>query len=284
MVSLFVEAACELGEGPVWDHVRQCLWWVDITNCTIYRADPTGHHVRSWVVDELVGFVLPHPDGTLWAGLQSGLHRVTLQADGGLSVDRLTYLKPAANHQIRFNDGWVDRNGVLYATTMDMDVEEPIGELHRYADFSQRHADLLVDGFVVGNGPALSPDEQTLYVNETNGHPDRKKGVYQAPLSPDGKLGPLTLLIDWQYEGSPDGVTVDRAGNLWVGGYGSREVHQFAPDGSLLRTIEIPAWNITKPAIGPDPHTVFVTSARQGLSEEQLAQFPQTGSVWRIKL
>lgn len=284
MVSLFVEATCELGEGPVWDHVRQCLWWVDITNCTIYRADPTGHHVRSWVVEERVGFVLPHPDGTLWAGLQSGLHQIKLLADGGISVDRLTHLTPAPEQQVRFNDATVDSTGTLYATTMDMDVEKPIGQLHRYADFSQRHADILLDGFVIANGPALSPDEQTLYVNETEGHPTRAKGVYKASLTADGQLGPLELLIDWQYDGSPDGVIVDRAGNLWVGGYGTRHVQQFSPEGQRLRSIEIPAWNITKPAIGPDAHTLFVTSARQGLSEDQLAEFPLTGSVWQIKL
>lgn len=288
MVSLFVEARCELGEGPVWDHVRQCLWWVDITNRTIYRADPLGYrpgqHVRTWVVDELIGFVLPHPDGSLWAGLQSGLHRLTLTADGDVSVDRLTYLDgDHPTSRIRFNDACVAANGVLYATTMDMDVEEPLGQLHRYAHFGQRQAQVLLDGFVVGNGPALSPDETVLYVNETHGHANRAKGVYRAPISPDGQLGSESLFIDWRgYDGSPDGVTVDQQGNLWVGGYGSRFVFQFSPAGTLLRQIELPAWNITKPALGPDPHTLFVTSARQGLSNEQLAEFPLTGSVWRV--
>lgn len=272
----------QLGEGPHWDETRQCLWWVDILGKTIFRADATGDSVQQWPVPELVGFALPRPDGTMWLGYQSGLHVGQLHPNGTLTVDRTDTFMDDAD-RLRFNDGCVDKNGNLYATTMDMRATEPLGQLRRY-DYLTGSMAVLTGGFTIGNGPALSPDQSLLCVVETIGHAARPKGVYVAQLTGAGLTGEHRL-IDWPAtDTSPDGVSTDGAGNLWVGEWGGSTLRQFSPGGTQLQAIELPVLNPTKAALDPHRNTLFVTSARDGLTDGQLAQHPLTGSVLAIEV
>ena len=67
-------AACELGEGPVWDTRRQGLWFVDIKRHQVRHFDPVGQSHVSFTAPGQVGWVLPCTDGSLLAGLHDGLH------------------------------------------------------------------------------------------------------------------------------------------------------------------------------------------------------------------
>ncbi|MBO0931980.1 SMP-30/gluconolactonase/LRE family protein [Fibrella aquatilis] len=276
-ISTFWQGNNQLGEGPYWDQANRCLWWVDILGKTIFRATERGDAVQQWLVPELVGFALPRPDGTHWLGYQSGLHVGKLHPDGTLTTTRVDAFTDHAD-RLRFNDGCVDSAGNLYATTMDMQGTEPLGTLRRYA-YSTNAMTVLSTGYVVGNGPALSLDESVLYMVETIGHAKRPKAVYAAQLTQQG-LTPDRLIIVWpDADTYPDGVCTDQAGNLWVGEWGGTTLRQFLPDGMLLHAIALPVMNPTKVAIDPRTNGLLVTTARVGLTTEQLATYPLTGSV-----
>ena len=284
-ISCFVEARCSLGEGPAWDTDRNGLWWVDIVGQRVYFAEARGYPVRYWTVPEPIGFVLPSVDGQLWAGLKSGLHLVDLTNSPAFSIQRLNCID-ADQPSIRFNDATLDAAGNLYATTMDMKTQEPLGTIIRYAfnaDGQLLSEVVLANNFMVANGPAVSPDGQTLYILESSGHPGRSKGVWRASIGEDGLLEKETLWLDWPYEGSPDGGTTDSAGNLWLGHYGGDTIRQYSTEGQLLQSIQLPVVNPTKLAIHPDG-TLFVTSAREGATDQQLSAYPLTGSVLRVQI
>jgi len=281
-IATFWAGANQLGEGPHWDNAHQCLWWVDILGKAIFRADVTGKNLERWHVPERIGFALPRPDGTFWLGYESGLHVGHLLSVGMLIAKRVDEFSENAD-RLRFNDGCVDSAGNLYATTMDMHATHALGQLRCYA-YPTGAMTVLSDEFVIGNGPALSPDQSQLYVVETVGHTGRPKGVYVAQRAQAG-LTDEHLLIDWSVADTlPDGVTTDAAGNLWVGEWGGTTLRQFAPDGALRRAISLPVWNPTKVAINPSTYTLFVTSASDGLTTGQMAQHPLTGSVLAISL
>jgi sugar lactone lactonase YvrE len=281
-IDIFVEADNLLGEGPIWDTDRNGLWWVDIEGKTIYFADAAGQNVRHWITPERVGFVLPRADGRFWAGFQSGLHIVSLPADAKLIAERIDPADPWPQ-EVRLNDACSDGAGGLYACTMDIGSKEPLGHLYHYTADGQRT--VLANQFVIANGPALSLDGQTIFVAESVGHRDRPRGIYALPIAEMGLPATETLLIDWRSRDThPDGLTTDAAGNIWVGEHGGRTIRQFAADGTLLRAIDLPARNVTKIAVGPGARTLFVTSARQGMTDGQLTQDPLTGSVFRVSL
>jgi sugar lactone lactonase YvrE len=75
---------------------------------------------------------------------------------------------------IRFNDATIDSEGTLYATTMDMQTQAPLGSIIRYSlnlNGQLLPETVLADNFMVANCPALSPDGHTLYILESSGHP-----------------------------------------------------------------------------------------------------------------
>jgi sugar lactone lactonase YvrE len=82
----------------------------------------------------------------------------------------------------------------------------------------------------------------------------------------------------------PDGLTLDAEGGLWVALYGGGAVRRYTPAGKLETEIAVPATNVTACAFGgEDLATLFITTARQELSDDQLAAEPHAGAVFAVR-
>jgi xylono-1,5-lactonase len=266
-----------LGEGAFYHVERQQLWWVDIEEKRIYCSDLVGQHLQTWTMPERVGFALPRPDGRFWVGLQSGLHLADLLDGGEARLERLDYLMHPGG-EVRFNDAGLGPDGSLYASTMAMDGELPLGTMLYYNAEGNRQT--LAENFVIGNGPVYHPQQGLLMV-ETVGHAGRPKGIYaRHPTVPDASE---TLWLRWKWESSPDGISLDATDNIWVGEYGGHTIRQFSPSAGLLQAIDLPALNPTKIAALPD-RRLFVTTAGENVPEEKQRQFPLTGKVLVVTL
>ena len=85
-------------------------------------------------------------------------------------------------------------------------------------------------------------------------------------------------------DGFPDGVTIDSEGCLWVALWGGWAVRRYSPAGELLASIAMPCSQVTKIAFGgSDLRTAFVTSARIGLSADELLQQPDAGGLFTFR-
>ncbi|MCH5372623.1 MAG: SMP-30/gluconolactonase/LRE family protein, partial [Planctomycetes bacterium] len=86
-------------------------------------------------------------------------------------------------------------------------------------------------------------------------------------------------------DGHPDGVIVDSAGNVWLGVWGGSCARCYAPDGTLLRQVDLPATNVTKVALGgPGRKTAFVTTARGDPAAGAFDEQPEAGSVFAFEV
>jgi gluconolactonase len=98
---------------------------------------------------------------------------------------------------------------------------------------------LLVDDFTQPNGLCFSPDEQTLYVNDSGILHIRRFSV-----AADGSLSGGEVILDSIGDpddfagGIPDGMKCDERGNIWVTGPGG--VWVVSDDGEHLGTVEVP--------------------------------------------
>ena len=85
---------------------------------------------------------------------------------------------------------------------------------------------------------------------------------------------------DW----APDGAVIDADGVFWNAQHGAARVAAYDRSGSFLRAVPVAARQTTCPAFGGETlETLFVTSARDGLSQEDLATSPESGMCFAIE-
>jgi D-xylonolactonase len=268
------EIGAELGEGAVWDPRGRALWFVDIKNKKVHRYDPKSREHRTWDAPEYVCFLFPEASGGFLAGLKSGLFKFD---PGSAAFDRFASVE-SDKPDNRLNDGTVDQAGRLWFGTMDNKEKAKSGAFYRFADGQVTPTG--IGDMVVTNGPAVSPDGRTLYLVDTF-----TRRIEQAEIHDDGSLGERRPFVTIeQGAGFPDGPTVDSDGAVWIGLYSGWSARRYSAAGELIGTVKFPAANVTKLAFGGDDlRTVFATTARQGLSDEQKQKQPLAGHLFQFE-
>lgn len=272
---LILDARCGTGESPVWVAQEQALYWVDIPARQLHRIDPASGAHTAWTGEEMLACVAPragHP-GQWIAGMESGLFAIATRDDGTLAATRLAHAAHAQSG-MRFNDGRCDRQGRFRAGTMVMDMAAGVAAGVLYGLDRPGVLAPLVDGLLVPNGLAFSPDGRTLYLSDS--HPKSQR-VWAFDYDTDtGRPSNRRLFVDMTpLPGRPDGAAVDEAGCYWICANDAGLVHRFTPAGRLDRSLELP---VKKPSMcafgGPRLDTLYITSIRPegiDLSDQPLA-------------
>lgn len=256
-----------LGEGLLWSARESALFWTDILGRKLWRMSLTDDEISQWEMPEAIGWIIERARGGFIVGLASGFYRLDLEP---FRLELIANPQPERPGN-RLNDAKADAHGRIWAGSMPF-MEQPStnwpasGALYRldHDGAVSRHD----DGITIANGPAFSPDSTALY------HTDSRIGqVWKFALRADGTLGPREQHLQFDgTSGSPDGMTCDREGGLWIAFYGGSKVARFRPDGTLDREIALPTPQITNVCFaGEDLSRMFVTSAADGRPDDPLA-------------
>jgi xylono-1,5-lactonase len=266
--------AAQLGEGPFWSARESAVWFVDIKGRRIHRCDENGGAQRSWDAPEEIGFVVPAVDNRMIAGMKSGLYGFDPSSGTFSLLTQVDSHRPGN----RLNDACVDSAGRLWFGSMDNAETSPTGSLYRFDRDGLRRCD---EGYVITNGPAVSPNGRTLYHVDT-----LERIVYAFDLDERGAIKNKRPFIRIETpDAYPDGPVVDSEGCVWLSLFGGWGVQKFSPEGELLDSIRLPVANCTKVAFGgTDRRTLFITTAWKGLSAEQRAQQPLGGGLFRLRV
>jgi sugar lactone lactonase YvrE len=272
-VYVAVRGSNVLGECPLWDDSAAALYWVDGRGPALYRCEPGGQP-RRWDLPEIVGSFAFRVRGGLLLALQTGLFTFDLDS-GALSLFARPETGCPGN---RFNDGRCDRQGRFWTGTMSTVSREPRGSLYRVQ--GDGACARLIDGVIVPNSIAWSPDGRTMYFADTYRH-----CIWTFDFDTDaGEISNRRIFTETRGPGRPDGSAVDAEGCLWNCEYAGGRVVRYTPDGAVDRVVTVPADNPTCCAFGDrDLRTLYVTSARQRLSPDELARQPEAGSVFAIR-
>jgi sugar lactone lactonase YvrE len=272
LLSCVWDVGATLGEGVLWDAPEQRVWFVDIKGHRIHRCSHDGVERDSWDAPGQVSFIVPAVDGGMVCSLEDGLYRFD-DADGSFTPLAKVEAEETGN---RFNDGHVDAAGHLWFGSMHDAEEAPTGALYRFDGARVQQMD---DGYVITNGPALSPDGATLYHTDT-----LQKRIYAFDRAPDGSLSNKRAFVEIADGGYPDGMAVDSTGHLWVATFGGWRIDRFDAAGVKVGEVRFPCANVTKLAFGgEDLRTVYATTARKGLSEQELADQPLAGGLFTFR-
>jgi len=276
-VELVLDAKATLGEGAIWDARRGVLYWVDILEGQAHEFNPATGADRFVEVGQPVGTVVARRGGGLMAAVQGGFARLDLET-GELSIVN----DPEAGlPDNRFNDGKCDPAGRFWAGTMSMG-EDPAGKGSLYVLEADGRAWRALAGVTVSNGIAWSHDHQTMYYIDT-ARPEVSAFDYDEATGAIANRRTVVTLPPG--DGGPDGMTIDAEGRLWVAHWDGGKVTRWDPtSGRLLATLPLPVSRVTSCAFGGTGlDELYITSARTGLSEEEIARQPMAGGLFRAR-
>ena len=255
-------APAELGEGPVWDAARGELIWVDVDRGLVHRRAP-GRADHTIEVGQPVGCAVPRAGGGLALALRDGF---ALLAPGAEEPRLVAAVEPG-RRDTRMNDGAVDSRGRFWAGTMSLAGDTRTAALYRLdPDLSVTR---VLPGISVSNGIGWSPEGSVLYHVDT---PRRRIDAYDFDSATGALARRRAVIAVDAGHGSPDGLTVDSEGGIWVALWGGSAVHRYTPEGVLDDRVDLPVTNVTSCCFGdPDLGTLYITTAARGAAHEPLA-------------
>jgi sugar lactone lactonase YvrE len=272
-VDCIADVRANVGEAPVWVAREQALYWVDNKGRKLFRRDESGE-VRSFATPFEICCLSPKASGGFIAGTDRGIAEVDLEA-GRFDIVANPEADIPGN---RFNDGKVDPWGRFWSGTMDNAEKAATGSLYRFdADLSWTKVD---SGYRVTNGPAF--DRQRLRMYHTD---SAAKTIYVFDLSNSGELSDRRIFCSFgEQDGSPDGMTVDREGHVWVCFWDGWCIRRLSPAGAVVERIEMPVQRPTSCAFGgADLDRLYVTSARRGIDPDALLMQPCAGGLFLVE-
>ena len=268
---LLLDAKAVLVESPVWDVDRQELVWCDITPGILHRTSADGSDDRTTQLPAPLASLQRRRDGGLIMAL--GDRIVTTDDEGG-DLREIAHL-PHRHDGIRFNEGKCDPFGAFVVGGMDVTDEEPDALMYRVGPDEQ--VTRLRGGFTTFNGLEWNDDGSTMWFTDTG-----VKTVFQATWGADGELGRVAPFTSG---GMHDGLVRDERGEFWGAIYGEGVVVHLDQDGDLIDRIAFPAPKLTGIAIGgPEMRTLFVGSAREEMSDDELERHPLSGGIFTVEL
>ncbi|MES3021453.1 MAG: SMP-30/gluconolactonase/LRE family protein [Pseudomonadota bacterium] len=269
----------ELGEGPLWVAEEQRMYFVDIKRGKLHALDVVGGERHSWSVPGLLCWIVARRDGDgFMAGLGDCVAR--LWPERHLRLESLA-LDFALGRDVRLNDAKADRFGNIWAGSMNnLDYSRADGRLFRLAP--DLGLSVAGQGLHIANGPAFSADGATMY------HTDTFLGrIHSYPVDAGGiaGVGHLWRQFGAAGEGGPDGMCCDAEGGLWVAQWGGARVCRYLADGTLDTVVHLPVSHVSSCAFGgAGLRTLYITSARQELGADRLADEPLAGGLFAVEL
>jgi sugar lactone lactonase YvrE len=262
--TLAIRSHDSIGEGPTWDQAGQRLLWSDNGSGIIHEATSRGargwQESRRWAVGRPVAVALPRASGGLI--VVGGTEAYFLDDAGG--IEPFVRIDADPSH-VKFNEGKCDPRGRLWAGTRDIDFSVPgrritpgRGALYRIDPDGT--VTTVLEDISLANGLDWSPDGKTLYFIDTY---SRAIDAFDFDMDHGTLSGRRTVVRIRSGEGLPDGMTIDRDGNLWVAVAGAGHIRRYSADGVLLTRVDVPTPTVTSCAFGGlSGQDLFITSSR----------------------
>lgn len=237
------------------------------SNCEGPNVDTVGNlYVVNYQKDGTVGLVTPDGKASVFVELPSGstANAIRFDSKGDMLLADFTghnvlKINPSTKkvsiycHDDRFNqpnDLCITKGDIVFAT--DPKWKDGTGQV--WCIMPDGKATLAFGNMGTTNGIELSPDDQTLYVNESV-----QLNVWAFDVSLTGVLSNKRLFHKFKDHGL-DGMKCDKQGNLYITRYGKGTVAVLSPKGKLLREVPLKGKKTSNIAFGgQDGKTVYVT-------------------------
>ena len=272
-------------EGPKWMNGKVYFsnmyfdqdWNADPKRSSTVELDPSGSYRNITEGKMQTNGLYPYKNGNLLVCDMMG-HRVVEMTTTGRVVRVLVDSydgKPIDGP----NDIVVDSKGGFYFTdpqfTMEPEKSQPGRAVYYVSNEGQITRLLEPNAFAMPNGIVLSPDGKTLYINncydDEDWYPvnsDKDNHIWAYDVNDDGTISNgrkfATLLLTPDVldrkgkSSSADGMTIDKAGNLYVATYYGVQI--FNADGEFVGMINLPSFPVSLCFGDEDMKTLYIVS------------------------
>ncbi len=241
------------GEGPLWDHRTNKLYWLDIENLQFYEYDPETRKKTKHLMPERISCIVPYGENSFAAATKTGISHLYFE-NNILKTTQIVSFNSDTN--MTSNDGRCDSMGRFVVGMMHNEYHSGYGKMYIAVSKEFRCFD---KGYTIPNGVAWSKDESKLYVAES------KPGtIYEFDYSiENGSIKNKKIL---SYIAGSDGLCADENGNLWIAQCGLGKVCCLNTKTKTIDyEIKFPAKRVTSCFFGgKNMDTLFVTVAKWG--------------------
>ncbi|MDG1138267.1 MAG: SMP-30/gluconolactonase/LRE family protein [Opitutales bacterium] len=251
------------GEGPIYMNDR--LLYVDIEGHALICLNPETEREETWEMGERIGTVVPRKSGGFLCAGDSGIYSFDPQT--GLT-ENFADPEAAKRPENRFNDGKCDPSGRFWAGTISTVKKK--GDANLYMLDTEGSLQLKIPDVTNSNGICWDMAKHKMYYIDT---PTKEIVSYDYD-DETGAIDNRLVIFDTskaEMEGSPDGMTIDADGHLWVAlCHGGCVVNINAATGGMLQKIDFPCVETTACAFGGvGLNQLFVTTGiHKSLKEE----------------
>ena len=269
-ITLCIKRENVLGEGPLWSAAEGLLYWVDIRQRLLEWLCPRTGETGAWQLECHASALAPRERG----GFLMATERGFAVFDPKRGTTEYVYHPEPERSWNRSNDGHADCKGRFWLGTMDASEQQRSGAVYRLDPDWRCTREL--DGLGIPNSLVSTPDCARLYVADS-----REQILFVCELNGDGAITGRNVFASTEGEAAtPDGSALDEEGYLWNAQWGGWRIVRYAPDGTIDRVVTLPVEQPTSCAFGSeDLSTLFITTARAGLSDDALDRQPLAGSV-----
>ena len=270
------DVVCHLGEGPTYDAATNTLFWFDILGRKLVEFPFPDGPARVHDLPFMASALFTLGDGRHLVFAEDGFH-LRDPATGALTLHTPVEADRPGN---RSNDARVHPSGSIWAGTMGKGAESRAGAIYWFRKGEVRR---LFPEITIPNSICFSPDGETGYFADT-----RRNLLFKVDCDPESGLpvGEVEIFLDHKgMAGGIDGSVVDADGVLWNARWGSARVDAYAPDGTHLRSVAVPARQASCPVfVGPALDRLAVTTAHEGMDDAARATDPQAGATFMLDI
>ncbi len=273
------DALCVCGEAPLWLQREQHILWVDTDSRNCFTYDTAAQTCTAINTD---GYFQTIAHVAATDSISECTYIAVLNDRVALCRKDLSIMKDLGNplaHKpsMILGDGTAGPDGCFYFgafNSQDLYAKEGV-VLRVNRDLS---IEIVAEGFALPNGLAFNASGDTFYVTEMFANRIHAFDVSAA----DSSLSNCRVFTDIpQDQGMPDGLIIDAEGFLWSAHWQGFRITRYDPDGTVERVVPVPVPTPTCLAFGgSDMTTLYITTARKGLSEQQLKDYPHSGELF----
>lgn len=256
-ISVVNDHVTQWGEGSIWHNGR--LYYVDIEGKSVLSCLEDGGDLRRMELERQPATIVPVSGGGFLIAGEGGIYRWDGKGTPGFLIN------PEADRpDQRMNDGKCSPDGFFFVGSLNPQ-REPQAALYRFDRDGK--VEKILEGISNSNGLAWSPSGEYMYYIDT---PTRQVSRFNYA---GGELSNrVELFSTAAYEASPDGMSVDEEGCLWIAMCHAGCVVRFSPEGEVLRQIDLPCREVTSCAFGGENlDQLYVTTGVPGRDRERMA-------------